>query len=104
MSILYKVFFVFRCFVLWRVLEFSSKVKEGTYSDTIVATITDNPDAVEFAIAAIGALPKAHHPAQQSYRVERSHTIRLRKLSAVECVLFALFACDSCSQFSVEQI
>ncbi|CAK8990089.1 unnamed protein product [Durusdinium trenchii] len=33
-------------------------VKEGTYSDTIVATITDNPDAVEFAIAAIGALPK----------------------------------------------
>ena len=34
-------------------------MKEGTYTDTIVAKITDNPEPVEFAIAAIGALPKA---------------------------------------------
>ncbi|CAE7232354.1 Hydin [Symbiodinium sp. CCMP2456] len=33
-------------------------VKEGTYTDTIIAKITDNPDPVEFAIAAIGSLPK----------------------------------------------
>ncbi|CAJ1447961.1 unnamed protein product [Effrenium voratum] len=33
-------------------------VKEGSYSDTIVAKITDNPEPVEFAIAAIGSLPK----------------------------------------------
>lgn len=33
-------------------------VKEGTYSDTIVANITDNPEPVEFQLAAIGALPK----------------------------------------------
>lgn len=33
-------------------------VKEGTYSDSIVATITDNPDPVEFQLASIGALPK----------------------------------------------
>ena len=37
----------------------SSQVKEGTYNDTIVAKIADNPEPVEFAIAAIGALPKA---------------------------------------------
>ena len=35
------------------------QVKEGTYSDTIVANITDNPEPVEFQLAAIGALPKA---------------------------------------------
>ena len=34
------------------------EVKEGTYSDSIVATITDNPDPVEFQLASIGALPK----------------------------------------------
>eukprot|EP00438_Fugacium_kawagutii_P028038 Skav208418 [mRNA] locus=scaffold2953:216673:221650:+ [translate_table: standard] len=34
-------------------------VKEGTYSDSIVATITDTPEPVEFQLAAIGALPKA---------------------------------------------
>ena len=33
-------------------------MKEGSYSDTIVAKITDNPEPVEFAIAAIGSLPK----------------------------------------------
>ena len=34
------------------------EVTEGTYSDTIVANITDNPEPVEFQLAAIGALPK----------------------------------------------
>ena len=37
----------------------SWQVKEGAYTDTIIAKITDNPDPVEFAIAAIGSLPKA---------------------------------------------
>ena len=36
------------------------QVKEGTYSDTIVANITDNPEPVEFQLAAIGALPKVN--------------------------------------------
>ena len=40
----------------------ASQVKEGTYTDTIIAKITDNPDPVEFAIAAIGSLPKATSP------------------------------------------